>query len=89
MKKDISFKFNSDGIAYRTYTMLTAIAIDKLPKNEPFFILNADVKISDKTVYRNEGYCRYNKKYCATRRSDSGHQIYKKKGTIVYIGFDY
>ena len=69
--------------------MLTAITIDKLPKNEPFFILNPEVKISDSTVYSNEGYCRYNKKYCATQQSNFCHQIYKKKGTIVYIGFDY
>lgn len=69
--------------------MLTAIAIENLPKDEYYFILKPDVKISEKTVYSKDGYCRVNRKYCGTKCSDIGHQIYKKKGTIVYIGFDY
>ena len=68
--------------------MLTAIAIEKVKKND-FFILKPDVKISDSTVYSPDGYCRFTKKYAATKQSDHCHQIYKKKGTIVYIGFDY
>jgi len=68
--------------------MLTAIAIEKVDKRD-FFILNPEVAVSDKTVYTAEGYCRYNKKYCATRWNDIGHQVYKKKGTIVYTGFDF
>ena len=63
---------------------MTATAIEKVKKGD-FIRRKSDAK----TTYQYEGYCRYNRKYYATDCTDIGKQMYFKKGTIVFIDFEF
>ncbi len=65
----------------------TLVAIELLTNGE-YFRLNQAGKQGKKT-YTADGYCRENKKYTGTDCDDFCAQTFKKKGTLVWIGFDY
>jgi len=63
------------------------VPIEKVNKGD--FFKRISKTGEGKEIYRNEGYDRYNKKYCGQANSDINKQIYIKKGTLVKIGFDF
>lgn len=46
-------------------------------------------KPDSKQVYTLQGYDRAEKKYCLQSEHDIGKQIYVKKGTLLFLKFDY
>ena len=65
----------------------TMVAIETLSRGD-FFMLKADNKITESNVFCAVGYDTYNKKYLADRFNGNG-EIYKKKGTLVLVGFEF
>lgn len=61
--------------------------INTLEKGAYFMLKEG--KPSEKNVWQYDGYCRVNKKYCATKFTDHCHQIYRKKGTKVFTDFEF
>lgn len=59
------------------------VPIEKVKKRDFFRLPGRD------RVYVAEGYCRFNKKYSGMRWDDINHYIYKRKGTLVEINFDF
>ena len=59
------------------------VAIEQVKKGDFFRLLKG------KEVYLKEEYCRMNKKYVGQAWSDISKWTYKKKGTLVVIGFDF
>ena len=47
------------------------------------------LKKESSKVWMIDGYCRYNKAYMLCSFDDVGHQTKKKKGTLIYAGFDF
>lgn len=68
--------------------MAKAINIENVKKGELFTRKNIETP-NEKQVFTADGFCRSSKKYTGTRYSDVCDQVYIKKGTTVYIDFEF
>jgi hypothetical protein len=59
------------------------VTIEKVKKGDLFRLPNG------KETYQMDGYCRTTKKYVGQAWSDISKSIYKKKGTLVLIDFEF
>jgi hypothetical protein len=66
---------------------MTTTTIEKVKKGEFFMLRAGEPKMTN--VYTAEGYCRMNRKYTGGKYSDISACVYRKKGTIVYIDFEF
>lgn len=62
---------------------MTTTTIEKVKKGDYFRLPNTT------RVYVRDDYNRFGKNYMAYRFDDVNHAIYKKKGTVVEIDFEF
>lgn len=75
-------------ISHNISTLYPTMVPIETCKNGDFFMLKSTNVVKDSNVFSFDGYCNIAKKYQGSRWTGEG-MTSKKKGTMVYVGFEF